>query len=47
MREDMQEAEKLTVKKNFDTVRWLVKDWNLGPKVAYDKTKRIQVTGID
>ena len=40
MREDMQEAEKLTVKKNFDTVRWLVKDWNLGPKVAYDNNQK-------
>jgi len=36
---DLNEAKKLTANENMRIMRWLVKDWNLGPKVAYDNNQ--------
>jgi len=36
---ELKDAGKLTAKGNMEILKWLVKDWNLGPKVAYDNNQ--------
>jgi len=37
--DDLKEAKELTPRENMRILKWLVKDWNLGPKVAYDNNQ--------
>ena len=39
LEDDMQEAKELTADKNIKIMKWLVKDWHLGPNLGIDNNQ--------